>query len=166
VTWRGLSILLLLCAVLAHFGLARPAWREAAALEERTFVLVAEKQKLKDRLAALARAEALSARATRMEAEEGGVSGDAVARLRRSLLASLRGQPVTGVHLEVAPARTPLAAEGRLRAEGSFADVVRLSGHLVRPGAGFVLKNVRLARTRRGSLTLEVEGMSVLEGAP
>ena len=100
-----------------------------------------------------------------MEAEEGR-KGDAVARLRRSLLESLRGQPVTGVHLEVVPARTPLAAEGRLRAEGSFTDVVRLSGHLVRPGAGFVLKNVRLARTRRGSLTLEVDGMSVLEGTP
>ena len=164
-TRRTLSILLLLCGVLAHFGVARPAWREAAVLEERTFVLGAEKQKLIDRLAALARAEALSARATRMEAVGEGPA-DAVARLRRSLLESLRGQPVTGVHLEVAPARTPLAAEGRVRAEGSFADVVRLSGHLVRPGAGFVLKNVRLARTRRGSLTLEVEGMSVLEGAP
>lgn len=164
-TWRASSILLLSCGVLAYFGVARPAWREAALLEERTGVLLAEEQKLLDRLAALSRADALSVRATRMEVE-GGPSGDAVARLRRSLLESLRGQPVTGVHLEVAPARAPLAAEGRLRAEGSFADVVRLSGHLVRPGAGFVLKNVRLARTRRGSLTLEVEGMSVLEGTP
>jgi hypothetical protein len=53
-----------------------------------------------------------------------------------------------------------------MRAEGSFAEVVRLTGHLVRPGAGFVLKGVRLARTPKGNVTLEVEGMSVAGGAP
>jgi hypothetical protein len=70
------------------------------------------------------------------------------------------------VRLEVTPARPPLAAEGRMRAEGSFAEVVRLTGHLVRPGAGFVLKGVRLTRTPQGNVALEVEGMSVAAGAP
>ncbi|HVQ28657.1 MAG TPA: hypothetical protein VMV21_03710 [Vicinamibacteria bacterium] len=95
-----------------------------------------------------------------------GANDDAVARLRRSLLESLRGQPVSSVRLEVTPARPPLAAEGRMRAEGSFAEVVRLTGHLVRPGAGFVLKGVRLTRTPQGNVALEVEGMSVAAGAP
>ena len=162
---RGLAILLLLGGLLAHFGLARPAWREETAVVQQTAALLAEKEALLGRLAALARADVSSARAARMETKP-GTNDDAVARLRRSLLESLRGQPVTGVQLEVAPARAPLAAEGRLRALGSFADVVRLSGHLVRPGAGFVLKSVRLARTPHGSLALEVEGMSVLEGTP
>ena len=164
-TLRGASILLLLGGLLAHFGLARPAWREEAAFAQRTGALLAEKAEILGRLAALERADVLSARATRMETKA-GTNDDAVARLRRSLLESLRGQPVSDVHLEVAPARAPLAAEGRLRALGSFADVVRLSGHIVRPGAGFVLKSVRLARTSHGSLALEVEGMSVLEGTP
>ena len=164
-TSRGLSVLLFLGGLLAHFGLARPAWREEAAFMERTTALLAEKQALLGRLAALERADVLSARAARMETKA-GTNDDAVARLRRSLLESLRGQAVSGVRLEVAPARAPLAAEGRLRALGSFADVVRLSGHLVRPGAGFVLKRVRIARTPHGSLALEVEGMSVLEGTP
>ena len=164
-TRRGLSILLLLGGLLAHLGLARPAWREEAALAERTRALLAEKESLRGRLEALERADALSARSARMQSKAGS-NDDAVARLRRSLLDSLRGQPVTGVHLEVAPARAPLGAEGRLRALGSFADVVRLSGHIVRPGAGFVLKSVRIARTPHGSLALEIEGMSVLEGTP
>ena len=164
-TLRGLSSLLLLGGVLAYLGLARPAWREEEALAQATGALLAEKEKLLGRLAALERADVLSARATRMETQA-GANDDAVARLRRSLLDSLRGQPVTGVRLEVAPARAPLAAEGRLRALGSFPDMVRLSGHLVRPGAGFVLKSVRLARTPQGSLALEVEGMSVLESTP
>ena len=164
-TSRGLTILFFVGGLLAHFGLARPAWREEEALVERTATLLAEKQALLGRLAALEHADVLSARAARMETKA-GTNGDAVARLRRSLLESLQGQQVSGVHLEVAPARAPLAAEGRLRALGSFADVVRLSGHLVRPGTGFVLKSVRLARTPQGSLALEVEGMSVLEGTP
>ena len=164
-TLRGLSVLLLLGALAVHVGFARPTWREEAVLTEQAHALDAEKQALLDRVAALERAFVQSARATRMELPP-GTSDDAVGRLRRSLLESLRGRPVSGVRLAVTPARPPLAAEGRLRAEGTFADIVRLSGHLVRPGAGFVLKNVRLARTPHGSLALEVEGLSVLEDAP
>jgi hypothetical protein len=149
----------------AHFAWARPAWREQAELVTQASALRAEKDELRGRLAALERAEVLSARAARMEAPA-GTNDDAVARLRRSLLESLRGEHVSSVRLEVTPARPPLAAEGRLRAEGSFAEVVRFSGHLVRPGAGFVLKGVRLARTPHGSVALEVEGMSVAAGAP
>jgi len=165
VTLRGLSVLLLLGAVAVHVGLARPAWREEAVHTEQAHALRAEKQALLGRVAALERTDVLSARATRMELPP-LANDDAVARLRRSLLESLRGQPVVRVRLAVAPARPPLAAEGRLQAEGTFADVVRLSGHLVRPGAGFVLKRVRIAPTPHGSLALEVEGMSVLEEVP
>ena len=152
-------------ALLAHFAWARPAWNEQAALVTQASALDAEKDELRGRLAALERADVLSARAARMEAPA-GTNDDAVARLRRSLLESLRGQPVSGVRLEVSPARLPLAAEGRMRAEGSFAEVVRLTGHLVRPGAGFVLKGVHLTRTPQGNVALEVEGMSVAAGAP
>jgi hypothetical protein len=156
---------LLLAALAVHVGLGRPAWREEAALAERASSLGAERQALLDRVAALERADVLAARSTRMELPP-GANDDGVARLRRSLLESLQGQAVSGVRLAVAPAPPPLAAEGHLQAEGTFAEVVQLSGQLVRPGAGFVLKRVRLAPTPHGSLALEVEGVSVLEEAP
>lgn len=159
------SILLAVAALVVHFGWAVPAWREQAILTAQAGLLQSEKAALLGRLEAIARADALTESATRMEAGA-AANDDPVVRLRRSLLDGLRGQPVSGVRLEVAPAHPPLAAEGRLHAEGSFADVVRLSGHLVRPGAGFVLKTVRIARTPQGSLALQVEGMSVLAGTP
>lgn len=164
-TLRGVSLTLLLAALTVHVGLGRPAWREQAALSLKTSSLDGEKQALLARAAALERADALTARSTRMDLPP-GAKDDGVARLRRSLLESLRGQQVTGVRLAVTPAMPPLAAEGRLQAEGTFAAVVQLSGHLVRPGAGFVLKSVHIGPTPHGSLALEVEGMSVLEEAP
>jgi hypothetical protein len=166
-TSRGASIILVLAALVVHFGWAAPAWREGAILTAQAGMLRSEKDALLGRLDAIERADSLTASATRMESGAAeAVNDDSVVRLRRSLLDGLRGQPVSAVRLEVVPAHAPLAAEGRLHAEGSFADVVRLSGHLVRPGAGFVLKTVRLARTTHGSLALEVEGLSVLAGTP
>lgn len=164
-TSRGASIILVLAALVVHFGWAAPAWREGAMLAAQAGLLHSEKDALLGRLDAIERADTLTASATRMESGA-AANDDPVVRLRRSLLDGLRGQPVSAVRLEVVPAHPPLAAEGRLHAEGSFADVVRLSGHLVRPGAGFVLKTVRLARTPHGSLALEVEGLSVLAGTP
>ena len=163
-TLRGLSVAVLLAALAVHLGLARPAWRELEALTGKANALGDEKQALLHRVAALDRGDVLTARATHMEVPP-GVGDDDVARLRRSLLESLRGQAVSGVRLAVAPAAAPLAAEGRLQAEGTFAAVVGLSGQLVRPGAGFVLKRVRIAPTPRGSLALEVEGVSVRQEA-
>jgi hypothetical protein len=60
----------------------------------------------------------------------------------------------------------PHAAEGRVRAEGTFADLVRLSGRLVAPGRGFVLRRARFATAggADGGLVLEVEGFSVSPG--
>ena len=82
-------------------------------------------------------------------------------------MTALAGQPVSGVRLSVGPGQPPHAAEGRVRASGTFADLVRLSGRLVGPGRGFVLRRARFATSpSEGGLTLEVEGFSVSPGAP
>lgn len=160
---RLASIVLVTGALLLHFLLARPAWHEAAVAEDQFSRLRLEKRKLETELDTYARALARGRRAVRMVLPEDAPK-DAAGRLRRSLLESVRDQPVSGVRLAVSPARHPLLAEGRLRAEGSFADMVRLSGRLLRPGAGLVLSQVRFAPTRQGSVSLEVVGMSVAEG--
>jgi len=160
---RLAALALVAGALVLHVGLARPAWHEAAAAQERFSRLRLEKRKLEAEIRVHERALARGRRAVRMDLP-GGAPEDAVGRLRRSLLESVRDQPVAGVRLAVSPARVPLLAEGRLRAEGSFADMVRLSGRLVRPGAGLVLSHVRFSPTRRGSVSLEVVGVSVAEG--
>jgi hypothetical protein len=165
VTRRALGALLVLGAVLVYLGFSRPADREEAAARAELSRLREEERGLLVVIASRERAAAASARASRMDVLP-GTSADAVARLRRSLLDSLRGQSVYNVRLAVTPGRPPLAAEARLSAEGSFADVVRLSGRLVRPGAGFVLRRVRMAPARDGGLVLDVDGVSVESEGP
>lgn len=160
---RTAALALFAGAALVYVGLARPAWNEAKAAQERFSRLRLEKRKLEADLHAHERALARGRRAVRMDLPAGATE-DALGRLRRSLLESVRDQPVSGVRLAVSPARAPLLAEGRLRAEGSFAEMVRLSGRVVRPGAGLVLSHVRLAPTRQGGVSLEIVGVSVAEG--
>jgi hypothetical protein len=136
---RGTWVLALLLVALAlHLGITRPAAR--------------------------AQGMALLRRVSRMDLPD-GTPGDDVARLRRALLESLRDQPVSGVRLAVSAARPPLAAQARVEATGSFDDVVRLTGRLVRPGAGLVLARVTMAATP-GGLDLLVEGASLLAASP
>jgi hypothetical protein len=162
---RTLAVALFLGAALVHVGLTLPARHGATAARAEHARLRGEERDLLARIASRERAAAASARASHMDVPA-GTQADAVARLRRSLLDSLRGQPVSGVRLSVSPASPPLAAKARVTAEGSFADVVRLSGRLVRPGAGFVLQRVRMAPARGGGLVLDVDGVSVGEDAP
>jgi hypothetical protein len=160
---RLAAIVLVTGALLLHLLLARPAWHEAAVAEDQVSRLRLEKRKLETEINAHERALARGRRAVRMVLPADAPT-DAVGRLRRSLLESVRDQPASGVRLAVFPARPPLLAEGRLRAEGSFADMVRLSGRLLRPGAGLVLSQVRFSPTQKGGVTLEVVGVSVAEG--
>jgi hypothetical protein len=62
------------------------------------------------------------------------------------------------------PGTPPLAAEGRVRVEGAFDDLVVLSGRLARPGSGLVLRRAQFATLAGGRLALEVDGFSVAEG--
>jgi len=155
---------LLLGALLLHWLVARPAARENAAAQAEAARLRREALSLQGQVDALEKALAEEARIVRMDLPEGAPK-DAVARLRMALLESLQGQPVSGVRLAVSASSPPAAAKGRVEATGSFSDLVRLSGRLVRPGAGLVLERMTLGPTSRG-LTLQVEGVSVEGRAP
>lgn len=157
---------LFLAALLVHVAVARPAQREAMRAQEEAARLRKERRVMGARQLRLDRERELGTRATRMDLPASAPS-DEVTRLRLSLLEALAGQPVFGVSLSVGPGQPPLAALGRVRASGAFADLVRLSGRLVGPGRGFVLRRARFATSpAEGGLTLEIEGFSVSPGAP
>ena len=141
-TWRGSSILLLSCAALAHFGIARPAWREAAV------------------------ARGADGRAPRREAGAPRPARRPGARRRLERSCDTHGGAEVGTRWPACAARCsspsganrspaciskwlPRARRSRPRAGcGRRAPSRTWSGcrvSLVRPGAGFVLKNVRLA---------------------
>jgi hypothetical protein len=162
-TPRLAAAALFLGALLIELALTRPLGRDSAAAQERYFRLREEKRQLVARLRSEERAATRGRQAMRMELPEGSPK-DAVGRLRHSLLESVRDQPVSGVRLAVSGGQAPVLAQGTFRAEGSFADMVLLSGRLVRPGSGLVLSRVRFSPTRAGGVALEVEGMSVAEG--
>jgi hypothetical protein len=87
-----------------------------------------------------------------------------VTALRRSLLDSMDGAPVTAVRLSVAPAPPPLGARARVSAEGSFDDLVRLSQRLVGLRTGLVPERLRWA-VSGSQLSLDVDG-ATLRGRP
>ena len=62
--------------------------------------------------------------------------GDPVVRLRRSVVGSLEGATVSGARLAVSAGRSPVGARVQFSAEGRYAEILRLAGHLVRPGTG------------------------------
>jgi hypothetical protein len=134
-----------------------PAQREVAQIDAQAAALRAQRQHMRARLAGLERREAARRRVAESLPAEAAARGDAPAALRRSVLRSLEGVPVSGVRLEVRPSRPPLAATVHLSAEGSTAEVVRLTGRLAQPGTGVVLAQVRLAPSARGAV-LDLEG--------
>lgn len=166
---RSPALVLLLAALLVHLAFGRPAEREAIRAQEDGGRLRKETRALAARLLRLDRERELGTRATRMDLPaSGSASADGVTRLRLTLLDALAGQPVSGVRLSVVPAPPPRAALGHVRAAGTFAALVRLSGRLIGPGRGFVLRRARfaMAAPSDGGLVLEIEGFSVSAGAP
>jgi hypothetical protein len=155
---------LLLGALAVNAFLARPAQREAQAVRAEAARLREDEGALKAR--SERRERDLSRAAVPAESRDG--LADPVARLRTALLAAVATAPVSGVRLSVGPAEGALEAEGRLRAEGAFPDLVRLSGRLAAPLPGFVLKRVRLSTSAsaRGGLVLELEGATLREPTP
>jgi hypothetical protein len=154
---------LLVGALLVYVLLGSPAERETMRAQEETLRLSNEKRALLVRRSRVERVQETRLREKRPE-ESAKESSEAVARLRLSLLEILAGQPVTGIRLTVVPGAPPLAAEGRVRVEGAFDDLVALSGRLVGPGSGLVLRRAQFATAAGGSLVLEVDGFSVGEG--
>ncbi len=134
---RLLALLLTAVAAVLHYGLLQPARQDADAAFTDWSRARAERLDL----------ERASRRRENVETRLASASmgPDALAALRRGLVASVQAAGLTGVRINVKPGRAPVAANVRLTAQGSFADVVRLSYELTRPGRGLLVERIRLA---------------------
>ena len=86
--------------------------------------------------------------------------------LRASVVETLRPLRVSGVRLSVSSGRAPIGAILRFGASGRFADVMRTSGQLIRPGSGLALQRVSFSPGAAGTVTLDLEGGSLGEARP
>jgi hypothetical protein len=158
---RVLSFALLAGALVLHFGYSAPCRQEAAQAQEGFARARSERLRLEGMLTRLEHEAEVTVRVGQMDLPRGSGPAEATAFLRRSVLRALEGVSVSGVRLGVTPGRAPIAAKLSLKAGGTFAEVVRLSGRLVRPGAGVILEHVDLSPERDGMVGLTAEGVSL-----
>ncbi len=92
----------------------------------------------------LNRVERVRASRERATATLGSNAGRSLVDLRRSVVASLEGFALSNVRLSVASGRPPVSARVSLSAEGTFSEVIRLTGAIAGSGTGLVLDNVRV----------------------
>jgi hypothetical protein len=160
---RLLALGLLAAAAAVHALVTVPLQRQAA-IDGAEYRRVRDARRLvQARLARLERAETLRRQAAavfRAPAPE-----EIVRIARRSLIGSLGDAPVSNVHLSVRPGgREHVATAVTLDADGGFEDVIRLSGHVARPGSGLVLQSVTFT-SRRRSVSLSLEAVGPAEGS-
>jgi hypothetical protein len=154
VTRRLAAALLLLAALGIHLGLAAPARRQRDEAREEFARQREEREGLRAQTARRQRPTA-SARAPRGDAE-------AVRALRLSFLEAVEGLPLRAVRISVeAGRRGPVAARGRVSAEGEQVDLLRAAGKLAEASSGVLLENVRFAHAPGDDLRLEIEAFSL-----
>jgi hypothetical protein len=156
-------LLLLAATAAVHVGLTVPLQRKAAAAADAYGRARDERRAAHTRLGEIQRRESALRRAAPLGSEATALSRDPVGQTRQGIVAALAGTGLSGIRLGVGPGSPPAAAEVRLSAEGSFAEVVRLTGELVRPGTGMVLARFHLAgRDSRVALRLEGVGLEAI----
>ena len=154
------GLVLFLLAVGLYGGVAVPARRAVAQAEAELTRVRAESEPLRRQAA---RDE--PARAAFEAWRKARVSGDgSVTGVRRRLLQSVAGAPVSAVRLSVNPTNPPLAARARFAARGSFPELVGLSERLIGPATGVVPERLRFS-TSGSELAFEMDG-AVLGRAP
>jgi hypothetical protein len=161
VSARLLGLGLLLGGLLVYVGFALPARRAAADAGDEYRKAREQRREALQRLSRTQRLRTARVQAAAALAGKGAASPDAsLLEFRRSVLSSLEGHGVSNVRLRVTPGRAPVAARVSLSADGPFADVVGLTGGLVRPGSGLVLDQVHIRPTTAGA-TLDLEALSL-----
>jgi len=152
-------VLLLLAAVLYGAGALRLDAQAAAASDEYRRARD-ERRDVRARLAQIERREAARARAMDLLTAARNAPPSGVREVRRGVVELVNRARVSGVRLGVRPGRPPASAAVALSAEGTFTDVVRLTGELARAGRGLVLDRVRLvSRPPRVGLDVEASGL-------
>jgi len=157
---RVAGVVLLLLAVVLYVAGAVRFESQAAAASDEYRQARDRRRDARSRLAALERREAARARAVAVLAAARNAPAGGVREVRRGIVDLVNRSRVSSVRLGVRPGRPPASAAVALSAEGSFADVMRLTGELARAGRGLVLDRVRLnARSSRVGLDLEASGL-------
>ncbi len=159
---RATGVLLLLGAGLGYAGIVVPARRDLTVAQDGFARAREERQRLRLRVAELERRVQVRARVNAAPPEPG--RGDSAGQLRRAVLGVVEGSRVSGVQLSVSAGRAPVVAKVHLTLEGSFPDVVPLTGRLVSGPPGLVIERLRLS-PKDHHVVAVLEGFRV-EGAP
>jgi hypothetical protein len=157
------GVLLGLAGIL-HFGVAAQAWHDAARAGEEQRRLRAERRAAQERVVSLEREEGLFASAQAALGSADSPEGRAAPQLRRAILAELRGARVRNVRLSVRPGRGRIAAVASLALAGSFDEVNRVAGALVKAGSARALSHARLSALPDG-VTLDMDLQSLRGGS-
>ena len=158
---RAVGSVLLLGAGLGYAAMVVPARRDLRAAQDGFAQAREERQRLRVRVAELERRVQVRARVA--AAPESG-RGESAGRLRRAVLSEVEGARVSGVQLSVSAGRAPVAAKVHLILEGSFPDVLPLTGRLVSGPPGLVLERLRLS-PKDQRVVADLEGFR-MEGRP
>jgi len=156
---RLAAVALCLLAALVYVGIGRPARLALPGARQELARVGNERERLRARFVEIERHESARARMATVFATASGDRADVANELRQSLVAVLDGSSATDVRLSVAKAEPPVAAQARISASGSFAELVRLAGRLARPG-GLVLEEIRLGATLSG-VSLKLDGIAL-----
>ena len=157
---RLAGIVLLLLAIVLYFAGAVRLESQAAAASDEYRQARDRRRDARSRLAELERRQAARARAVALLAAARSAPAGGVREVRRGIVELVTRSRVSAVRLGVRPGRPPASAAVALSAEGSFADVMSLTGELARAGRGLVLARVRLsARSSRVGLDVEASGL-------
>jgi hypothetical protein len=154
---RVAAAVLVLLAVALHALVAMPLQSRAAAASEHYRQARDQRRAARARLAELERRESARSRAEAALAAARSAPGGGVRDVRRKVVDLVGRSRVSGVRLAVRPAPPPASASVGLAAEGSFENVLRLTGELCRPGNGLVLDRVRLAARGAPRVALDVQ---------
>jgi hypothetical protein len=161
---RAAALLLLAAAGAVYAGLALPLQKKAAAASEDYRRARDDRRAAHARLGEIQRRETALRRAAPSGGSSAALSGDPVGQTRQGIVAVLAGAGLSGIRLGVRPGAPPAAAKIRLSAEGPFAEVVRLTDELVRPGTGVVLERCQLSG-QDSRVAVQIEGVG-LQAAP
>ncbi len=160
---RALALVAVAVAALCWVAAVRPAAQGLAAAQEQFGRVREERERLRLRTAALERQVMAHAR---LAGAAGAGSADPAKALRRFVVDSVSGAPLSDVRLEASPGRGATAARVRLSAIGSFREILGLGERLVGPGSGLALERVQLSAAGSGRVQAEIEGFTLGAGSP